>query len=468
MIELEFIGATKTVTGSKHLLRTKRATVLLDCGLFQGHRQESDEKNRKFSIDTSKIDAVVLSHAHIDHSGALPILYKKGYRGPIYSTNATRDLAAPMLFDTAYIMKSDTEHIFKLIKKGVKHLLPIGPLYEESDVTGTISLFIGIPYHRQEIIAHGITLTFFDAGHVLGSAITVLDIEDEGEKIRLAFTGDLGRNHLPILRPPEVPPKVNYLLTESTYGDRLHDPIEFTAKTLSEIIKRTSERGGKIIIPSFALERAQEIIYELKILFEKKQIPKIPVYIDSPLTIKLTDIFKMHPECYDAETLNLFHSNNSPFEFSGLEYVSSVEDSKKISASTASSIIISASGMCEGGRILHHLAASIENPNNTIVIVGYQAENTLGRRIVEKRPEIKIYGVLHALNAEVCVLNGFSGHADQNGLIEFAKAINNQGDLKKVILVHGESKSQEVLKTKLLEHGIQTVDIPDAQDIIKL
>ena len=466
MIKLEFIGAAKTVTGSKHLLHTSRASVLLDCGLFQGHRKESNEKNRKCLGADHKIDAVVLSHAHIDHSGALPCLYKSGYRGPIYATPATRDLCSPMLLDTAFIMKGDAEHIKKLIARGVKTLEPAEPLYDENDVIQSLSQFIGIPYHRTQNIAPGVDLTFFDAGHVLGSAICVLDIEDEGEKMRLAYTGDLGRKHLPILRSPETPDGISHLLMESTYGDRLHEPIELTATALAEVINRTVKRGGKIIIPSFALERAQEIIYELKNLHDKKLIPLVPVYVDSPLTVKLTEIFKLHPECYDAEAFALLHSENSPFEFPGLKYISNVEDSKRISTSPEPCIVISASGMCEGGRILHHLHSTIEDPKNTVVIVGYQAENTLGRRIVEKQPEVKIFGVMHHLAAEVCVLYGFSGHADQKGLILFAETIRTQGKLKKIILVHGEEKSQEVLKTKLQEDEFSQIEIPGPGEMI--
>jgi metallo-beta-lactamase family protein len=311
-------------------------------------------------------------------------------------------------------------------------------------------------------------LTFIDAGHVLGSAICILDVEDDDQKIRLAFTGDLGRKHIPILREPEIPEGVTHLLMESTYGDRLHDPIESTTHAFADVINRTCNRGGRIVIPAFALERAQEIIYELKKLHDDKRIPSIPVYIDSPLTVKLTDVFKLHPECYDVDTLNLLRGMNSPFEFPGLEYVSSVEDSKKIASFNGSSIVISASGMCEAGRVLHHLAATVEDPKNTVIIVGFQAENTLGRRIVEKQPEVKIFGVNHLLQAEVCVLNGFSGHADQGGLLAFADAVRGRGQLEKIYLIHGETKSQEVLRNKLFNLHFESVDVPGPGDVVKI
>jgi metallo-beta-lactamase family protein len=460
LIDLTFIGAAQTVTGSKHLLRTSRASVLLDCGLFQGRRRESFEKNRDVGFDVHELDAVVLSHAHIDHSGALPILCRAGYDGPIHGTPATRDLVAPMLIDAANIQESDARFIDRLVARGEPGVEPVEPLYVEADVTKVLAQMVGLPYRQRHPIAPGVSVTFLDAGHVLGSAIVVLDIEDEGVTTRLAFTGDLGRHHLPILRDPEVPSRVECLLTESTYGDRLHGSVERLGPDLAEVVNRTRDRGGKVVIPSFALERTQEIVYELKVLRQKKLIPAMPVFVDSPLTVKLTDIFRLHPDCYDDQARALLRGDDSPFEFPGLEYVSDVEASKQIDADPQPSIIISASGMCEGGRVLHHLRSTIGDSRNTVVIVGFQAPHTLGRRLVERRNEVRIFGVKQPRRAEVVVLNGFSAHADQRGLVEFAERVRERGPLRQVILVHGEPPAQEALKRELDARGFPTVRVP--------
>jgi metallo-beta-lactamase family protein len=459
-VDLIFLGAAQTVTGSKHLLRTSRASVLLDCGLYQGRRRETFEKNRHVPIDVGALDAVVLSHAHIDHSGALPLLCRNGFRGPIYATPATRDLAAPMLLDAAMIQEADARTIARLVERGEPGVEPVEPLYDESDVTKVLAQMVGLPYHRRYAIAPGVALTFLDAGHVLGSAIVVLDVEDDGQSLRLAFTGDLGRHHLPILRDPEVPSHVECLITESTYGDRMHGPIERLGDDLAAVVKRTVARGGKIVIPSFALERAQEIVYELKLLRQRNLIPPLPVYVDSPLTVKLTEIFRLHPECYDEAARALLRGDDSPFEFPGLEYVSDVEASKRIDEDERPAIVISASGMCEAGRVLHHLRATISDSRNTVVIVGFQAPHTLGRRLVEGRPEVRIFGVPRPRRAEVVVLDGFSAHADQQGLLDFAEAVRRQGPLRRVILVHGEPPAQEALTRELHARGFPTVEAP--------
>jgi metallo-beta-lactamase family protein len=306
-----------------------------------------------------------------------------------------------------------------------------------------------------------VELTFLDAGHVLGSAISILDIEDEGRRVRLCFTGDLGRHHLPILRDPEVPTGVDCLITESTYGDRLHEPIERMGERLAEVVNATVARGGKVLIPSFALERAQEVVYELKRLRREGRLPAVPVYVDSPLAVRLTDVFRLHPECFDRAARELLGATDSPFDFPGLTYVSAVEDSQAITADSRPSIIIAGSGMCEGGRVLHHLRALVGEAKNTVVIVGFQAQHTLGRRLVEGRREVRIFGVPRDRKAEVAVLNGFSAHADQTGLLAFAEAVRAQGNLQSVALVHGEPQAQDTLAGELRARGFASVVAPE-------
>ena len=467
MIELDALGGAGTVTGSKYLVRTPRANVLLDCGLFQGRRKESFERNRNLDLAVDEIDAVVLSHAHLDHSGAIPVLWKRGYRGSIYATPATRDLAVPMLADAARIQAADTRFIAKLIDRG-ENLEPVTPLYDQDDVTGAIGLFVGLPYHRRETIAPGVTLTFLDAGHVLGSAIVVLDLDDEGQDVRLVFTGDLGHAGLPLLRDPEVPSDANVLISESTYGDRRHPRLDDTVEQLVAAIRRTVARGGKVIIPAFALERAQEVIFTLHQLYVEKRLPPVPVYVDSPLAIKVTDIFRLHPECLDARTFERVLGNDSPFDFPTLTYVSEVEDSKAIDASPDPCIIIAGSGMCEGGRVLHHLRAFLEDPRATVILVGYQAEHTLGRRLAERRSEVKVFGVPRTRNAEVVVLDGLSAHADQAELVEFASAVRRRGPLRRVILVHGEPSATRTLAGLLQEAEFPSVVVPARGDRLRL
>jgi metallo-beta-lactamase family protein len=467
MIEVQFLGAAQSVTGSKHLLRTSRAAVLLDCGLFQGRRHETFARNRDLPLAPADLDAVVLSHAHVDHSGALPVLCRRGFDGSIYATSATVDLCAPMLLDAAMLQESDARHIQKLIENGAD-LQPVEPLFGQEDVMTVLGQLVGLPYHRAQLIAPGITLQFLDAGHVLGSAIVVLDIEDEGRRTRLAFTGDLGRRGLPILRDPEVPTGVEALITESTYGDRLHAPIEETGEALAVAVRRTCARGGKVVIPAFALERAQELIYQLKLLRAADRIPAVPVYVDSPLTVKLTDVFRLHPECFDREARALLQQSSSPFEFEGLRYVSEVDDSKAIDAEDRPSIIIAGSGMCEGGRVLHHLRAIVGDPRHTIAIVGFQAQHTLGRRLVERRPQVRIFGLMHDRRADVVVLNGFSAHADQRELLAFAEETRRQGPLRQVRLVHGEPAAQDALAAELVRRGFPDVAAPAPGEVLRL
>ncbi|MCC7541739.1 MAG: MBL fold metallo-hydrolase [Deltaproteobacteria bacterium] len=467
-MEVEFVGAAQTVTGSMHLVHTEHGRILLDCGLFQGRRKEAYARNSKLPIDATSIDAVVLSHAHIDHSGCLPLLLRRGFRGTVYATPATRDLCTVMLEDAAMIQQHDARYINKVIERDHVDMEPVEPLYDRDDVIKVLERMIAVPYRIRHPIAPGIDVTFLDAGHVLGSAIVMLDVDDVGEKKRLVFTGDLGRIHMPILRDPEIATGGHVLITESTYGDRLHGPIEELDDNLAAVLKRTFDRRGKVIVPSFALERAQEVVYALKRLRKQGRMPPMPVYVDSPLTVKITDVFKRHPDCYDHETLELLRADDSPFEFDGLRYVADVESSKQVTMEPGSSVIISASGMCESGRVLHHLKATVEDKRNTVMIVGFQAPHTLGRRIVERRPLIRIFGVERDLRAEVVVMNGFSAHADQSDLLAYAERCRDRGPLRQVALVHGEPKAQAVLKGLLEDRRFPEVHIPAPGDRLRL
>jgi metallo-beta-lactamase family protein len=365
-----------------------------------------------------------------------------------------------MLRDAAAIQMSDARFLNKQADREGSDAPEVKPLYDDEDVIETMGRFFSVPYHRPAPIAPGVRLTFLDAGHVLGSAITVLDVEEKGKTRRIAFTGDLGRYNMPILRDPEVAEGINVLITESTYGDRNHDAMEKMDEDLAKVVRRTYERGGKVLIPSFSLERSQEVIFALKKLRNKELIRRIKVYVDSPLTVKITDVFKLHPECYDAETRALLRGHDSPFDFPDLRYVDSKEDSKAIDAEEEPSIIISASGMCEAGRILHHLKAGIEDAKNTVLIVGYQAQHTLGRRLVEQRARVRIFGVERDRRAEVVVLNGFSAHADQRDLVSYAAATAERGALQHVALVHGDPKPQHVLAELLASRGLGHAQIP--------
>jgi metallo-beta-lactamase family protein len=453
-MELEFLGGAGTVTGSKHVLRTEDATVLLDCGLFQGRRAEAAERNRNLAIDPGELDAVVLSHAHIDHSGALPLLARQGYEGRVFATPATRDLCAAMLVDAALIQAADARYVNRRIAREGADMSPIEPLYTEDDVLAALDGFRTLPYHRRERIAPGVDLTFLDAGHVLGSSVVVLDVEERGARRRLVFTGDLGRRNAPILRDPEVPDGTHVLMMESTYGDRLHGSSAEMDDALGSALSRAFARRGKVIIPSFALERAQEVLMALHRLKLAGKLPPIPVYVDSPLTVKITEVFKLHPECFDERTRAMLHGASSPFDFDGVRYTSDRFESQALDASPDPAVIISASGMCEGGRVVHHLQACIEDPRNMVVIVGFQAQHTLGRRLVERKAQVRIFGVYRDLRAEVVVLNGFSAHADQRELCDYARQVARRGSLEGVVLVHGEPPAQATLRGHLGDLGV--------------
>jgi metallo-beta-lactamase family protein len=466
-MRLTFLGAAQTVTGSMHLVETQGRKILLDCGLFQGRRTEATERNRQLPLRAREVDAVVLSHAHIDHSGSLPTLVKNGFEGTIFATPATRDLCSVMLRDAAFIQQQDAAFINRRnVRDGRSER--VEPLYSEQDALDALSQFLSVPYHKPIAVVDGVTATFLDAGHVLGSAIVVLDIQEQRRRIRLVFTGDLGRTNMPILRDPEQPTGTQILITETTYGDRLHDPIQEMDDKLLAVVQRTVARGGKVIVPSFALERAQEIIFSLRRLHAQGVLPRVPVYVDSPLTVKITDIFKLHPDSFDEEIRGFISKSGDPFDFEDLRYIQAVEESRKLNTLEGPAIIISASGMCEAGRVVHHLNNHIEDRASTVLIVGFQAEHTLGRRIVERRPSVKIFGVSRQLNAEVVVLNGFSAHADRDDLLSFAESCRDHGSLEHVILVHGEPEPQRKFAALLGERGFARVTVPKPKDELEI
>jgi metallo-beta-lactamase family protein len=457
-MKIQFMGAVREVTGSMHIFTVGGKRILLDCGFFQGKRDEANRLNRELPFDASTIDVMVLSHAHIDHTGSIPSLVKKGFAGVIYTTFATRDLCAVMLMDSAYIQVKDAEFFNKqAAKRGEKDR--IAPIYDEADVRACLSRFVAIDYRTTLSISPGVTLTFFNAAHVLGSAVVCLDIVEEGRKRRLLFSGDLGRKGLPILKDPVCPEGVEVFISESTYGDRLHDSIEMRDDQLARIILETIKRKGKIIIPSFALERAQEIVFSLKKLLLAKKIPPIPVFVDSPLAVNITQVFRMHPECYDEEVLLFNNQNDSPFSFDGLTYITGVEDSKALNDREGSCIIIAASGMCEAGRILHHLRNNISDEKNTILIVGFQAHYTLGRKILRGDSEVRIFGLMHPVEAHVEVINAFSGHADRDGLFEYRQGLGKT--VEKIFLVHGEEEQCLAYQKFLTDHGDKDVVVPE-------
>lgn len=464
-MRLTFYGAVRTVTGSMHLLEVGGKRILLDCGMYQGKREPAFKKNRHFPFDPASIDKVVLSHAHIDHSGNLPTLVRKGFDGDIETTSATRDLCAIMLRDSGHIQESNVEYVNK--KRARKGLPLFNPLYTIEDAENTIPLFVGRNYNRWFQLTPEIAMVFHDAGHILGSAIVVMDIKENGENVRLVFTGDLGRKNLPILKDPFIVRDADYMIMESTYGNRVHGDNTEIAEELAVVVNETYKRGGKVIIPAFSVERTQEIIYHLHFLINKGEIPELPIFVDSPLAINATNIFRIHTECFDEEMKNFLMNEDDPLGFDSLNYTRSVAASKSINKVNKPSVIISASGMCEAGRILHHLKNNIEDERNTILIVSYQAPNTLGRRLANREKTVKVFGEKYTRRAQVKIINGFSGHADRNDLLNYVK--NVKGGIDTVFLVHGEMDQIEALKSGIEETSKDVnVVIPDVGDSFEL
>jgi metallo-beta-lactamase family protein len=454
MIKLTFTGAAGSVTGSRHLIEYDGKKILLDCGLYQGRRKDTYERNLNFPFNPEEIDALVLSHSHIDHIGNVPNLVKQGFKGDIHCTMATADLIGIMLLDSAHIQENDIAFVNKIRSK--HHQPPVEPLYVREDVPPVMELLAGHAYNHVFKLDN-VRGIFRDAGHIIGSAITILDFNEDGRKLSLCYTGDLGRPNLPIIRDPYRVPEADVLIIESTYGDRLHSDIKNVENRLVAVINQTIARQGKIIIPSFALERTQELIYTLHQLILKKWIPDIPVYVDSPLAIDATEIFRLHPECFDQETNEFLRTVDDPFGFRHLHYTRTSDESKMINTIEGPVIIIAGSGMAESGRVLHHLKNNIQNPLNTVLIVGWQAENTLGRKIQEKWPTVKIFGEPYELKSQVEVFDEFSAHADRNDLLNWIK----QGKWRKIFLVHGEAGSSRSLAAVLTDAGINGVVVPE-------
>lgn len=448
-MKLTISGAAQTVTGSKYLLEINGYRLLLECGLFQGKRQKSYDTNLNFDFEPRSVDAVILSHAHIDHSGNLPNLVKQGFRGPIYATPATRDLADIMLKDSGHIHEYDVKYVNK--KRARKGLPPVEPLYTQADAARTIPLFRQVGYESSFQPVSGVTAQFLDAGHILGSAAVLLDLEEDGRKSRFWFSGDIGRSDKPLLRDPVFPTdyQVDHLLMECTYGDRPHDDISWAVEELKEVITRTIKRGGKVIIPSFSVGRTQTLVYYLNQFMSEGVIPRVPVFVDSPLATAASEIYRRHPECYDGETWEFISQHRHPaLDFDQLTYTHSVDESKALNYRDDSIIIISASGMVEAGRILHHVKNNIDDERNTILIVSWQAPHTLGRRLADREKEVRIFGETYFRKAQVETINGFSAHAGQGGLVDYASSV--AGQAKQIILVHGEKAAAETLQEKLM------------------
>ena len=467
-MKVQFWGAAQTVTGSMHLIHHAGRQILLDCGLYQGRRKIAFEKNKELPFAADKVDAVILSHAHIDHSGNLPSLVKSGFTGPIFATSATRDLAAIMLLDSAKIQTNDVKYVNKKRKKKNQKLFT--PLYEIPHAVQTLKQFRSIEYDMPFHPLPGVEVCFHVAGHMLGAAIVEVNLDSEepgGEPTRLVFSGDVGRPDMPILRDPVTVPGADYLIMEATYGDRVHPEGGDARKTLKEAAETVYREKGKLIIPAFSVGRTQEIVYRLNSLAEAGELPPLKVHVDSPLAVNTTDIFRDHVECFDDDMINaiLSEEDEDPLDFGDLHYIRHVNESKALNQSNEPCIIISASGMCEAGRILHHLKNNIEKPNTMILFAGYQAPHTLGRILLDgSLDKVKIYGQEYEVKAKVCKLQGSSGHADQQELLAWAKETADRGNVKKIALVHCELDPATEFKSKLEKKKLGPVIIPAMGD----
>lgn len=457
-LSLRFLGAAREVTGSKHLLTVGDDRILLDCGLVQGPRRVANQRNRNMPVPGATVDAVVLSHAHIDHCGALPRLVKDGFRGPIWCTEATADMLRLMLMDSAHIQTQDARH---LQKRGHD----VEPLYDDVDVERTLRLVKPVPYHQSFAVTNQLRVEFLDAGHILGSAIVVMDCSIGNRKRRIVFTGDHGRKHLPILRDPEPIPECDVLITESTYGNRQHEARVDMMAELARIVIEELHDGGRIVVPAFAVGRTQSVVLFLGQLMRDGTLPKLPIHVDSPMSKEATRIMGKHPDLYDAETAALLRSGHSPLFFDGVHYVSDVEESRALNQ-VHTGVIIAASGMCEAGRVLHHLSHSVGRRQDCVLLVGYQARDTLGRRLLDGERHVNILGEPHTVNCRVRSMPGFSAHADWTELLEASRPLARR--CQQVFVVHGEDEPAETHASRLRDAGFRSVVVPDPDDLIEI
>lgn len=464
-MRIHFHGATRTTTGSMYLLEVNGQRLLLECGLYQGRRDESIERNSRFPFDPKTIDAAILSHAHIDHCGNFPNLCKQGFTGNIYATFATRDLASIMLEDSASIQQADAEFVSK--KRAKQGKPPVLPLYSATDAERAIRQFVALNYDRPMPVAEGVTVTFKDAGHILGSAQVVLDVREGGRKFRYLFSGDIGRPGQDILRDAEPVENVDFLQIESTYGNRLHSsPVDARGELLG-LVAETVQRGGKVIIPAFSVGRTQQIVYALHQLSDEGKLPAVPIFVDSPLSVNATEVFRLHPECFDEQTYAFLRGKGNPFGMERLTYIREVVHSRKLNELKEPAIIISASGMAEAGRVLHHLKNHGSDPGNLILFVGYCAEHTLGAQILAGRSPVNILGEPHTLRARVAKIDAFSGHADRNELSAYVKTLT--GHIRKTFVIHGEEEQAlpfaETLKRLLPKSEVTVPVLHQAVDV---
>lgn len=459
MTKIRFLGAAREVTGSMHLIETNGCRFLLDCGMKQGKRKESYERNKNFPFKPSDIDSVIVSHAHVDHVGNLPTLMVQGFNGRVFCTPATKDLCSLILPDSAHVQEKDVEYVNKNREKQGKALFE--PLYTEADAMESLKLFEEKNLGETFKICDNVEAYFLNAGHILGSAMAIIKIKDGERDLRIGFTGDLGRDELPILKNPDILSGIDYLITESTYGARDHEKVENALEKFAELIHDAIKKRSKIIIPGFAVQRTQEILYVINKLYTSNRIPPIKVFVDSPLAINVTEVFKKHSECFDEEMLEFMANNNNPFYLNLVKYTKDVEASKAINDYSEPCIVLAASGMCEAGRILHHLKNNIENPKNTILFVGFQAKDTLGRMILDGAKTVKIFGESYSVNADIVKINEFSAHAGHADLLSFIKKTAEGGKLKKVFLVHGEPDNQEMLMADMAAAGIKNFINPE-------